>query len=175
MRACNGSDQLTCDANFPGRLPHRPLNDIAHAKRTPDFLDIDRSALEGEARITSDYEQRFEPRKRCNDFLNHPIRKILLFRVAAHVLERQHGDGRLVGQREGLRSLGRRFCYRRRAWADAHAPSPHRFGDILESLGAHILSGALNLATNLPDWAPFGANGLRQVTSMERDRPYRRA
>ena len=26
-----------------------------------------------------------------------------------------------------------------KAWADAHAPSPHRLGDILESLSAHIL------------------------------------
>src|ERR1700681_3480433 len=95
----NRIDQLPRDADFPRRLPHRPLEDIAHAEPAPDFLDIDRSALEGEARITSDYEQRFEPRKRRNDFLNHPIRKILLFRVAAHVLERQHGDGRLVGQR----------------------------------------------------------------------------
>src|SRR6267142_5918325 len=51
MRACNRIDQLPCDANFPRRLSHRPLEDIAHAEPSPDFLDIDRSTFEGEARI----------------------------------------------------------------------------------------------------------------------------
>src|SRR5437867_9535907 len=39
MRVCNRIDQLPCDANFPRRLPHRPLEDIAHAEPSPDFLE----------------------------------------------------------------------------------------------------------------------------------------
>src|SRR5262245_54298502 len=97
MRACNRIDQLPCDADFPRRLAHGPLKDIAYAKSASDLLDIDGSTLEGKARISSDHEQPFEPRKRRRDLLNHPVREILLLGIAAHVLERQHGDGRLVG------------------------------------------------------------------------------
>src|SRR5437879_6438481 len=53
-------NQPAGDANFPRRLAHLPLEDIAHAKPPPDFLDVDRFALEGETRIASDHEQPFE-------------------------------------------------------------------------------------------------------------------
>ena len=112
MRACNRIDQLPCDANFPRRLPHRPLEDIAHAEPSPDFLDIDRSALEGEARIARDHEQRLEARQRGDDVFDDTVGKVFLLGIATHVLERQNGDGGFVGEREGLRSLGRRFCCR---------------------------------------------------------------
>jgi hypothetical protein len=82
------ADQLLCDANFPRRLAHRPLKDIADAKPTADFLDIDGSALESETRIASDHEQRFKPRKPYGDLLNHSVRKILLRGIAAHVGQR---------------------------------------------------------------------------------------
>src|SRR5262249_9560146 len=77
---------------------------IAHAKPASDFLDIDGLAFEREARISSDYEQPLEARERGDDFFYHAVREVFLFGVAAHVLERQHGDGRLVGQRR--RALG---------------------------------------------------------------------
>src|SRR6185503_20266474 len=38
MRACNRIDQLPCDANFPRRLAHGPLEDIAHAEARADAL-----------------------------------------------------------------------------------------------------------------------------------------
>src|SRR5262244_2115302 len=63
--------------HFPRRPAHSPLKDITHAKPAPDFLDIDRSAFEGEARIASDHKQPFEPRQRGDDLINHPVRKIL--------------------------------------------------------------------------------------------------
>jgi hypothetical protein len=37
-------------------------------------------------------------RQRSDDILHHPVGKILLLGIAAHVLERQHRDRRLVGQ-----------------------------------------------------------------------------
>ena len=37
-------------------LAHRPLKDIAYAKPTSDFLDIEGFAFERKARIASDYE-----------------------------------------------------------------------------------------------------------------------
>src|SRR6516164_10750208 len=78
VRARHRINQLHCDTNFPRCFAHSPLKDIAHAKPAPDFLNIDGSAFKGEARIASDYEQRFEPRQRGDDFLNHSVGKILL-------------------------------------------------------------------------------------------------
>src|SRR5260370_34366382 len=78
MCARSHFNQLARDANLPRRLAHRTLKDIAHAKPAPDFLDVDRFALEGETRISSDHEQPLEPRKRGSDLLNHPVREVLL-------------------------------------------------------------------------------------------------
>jgi len=44
-------------------------------------------------------QQPADARQCCGDLLHHAIGEILLFRVAAHVLERQHDQRRLVGQR----------------------------------------------------------------------------
>ncbi len=100
MRACNRIYQLPCDANFPRRLPHRPLEDIAHAEPAPDFLDIDGFALEGETRVTCDNEQRLKARQRSDDFFHHALGEKFLLGIAAHVLKRQHGDGGFVGERK---------------------------------------------------------------------------
>src|SRR5215831_18293731 len=115
VRARHRINQLPRDANFPRCLAHSPLKDIAHAKPAPDFLDIDRFALEGETRVASDYEQRFEPRERRNDLLNHSVREVFLFGVAAHVLERQHGDRRFVWEWKRRAQLLDRRAMRSRA------------------------------------------------------------
>ena len=44
-------------------------------------------------------------RQRRNDFFDHAVGEVLLLGIAAHVLERQHGDRRFVGQWEGLGGL----------------------------------------------------------------------
>jgi hypothetical protein len=53
--------------------------------------------------LRGDDEQRLEMRQRRDDVLHYPVGKVFLFRIAAHVLKREHGDGRLVGGREDLR------------------------------------------------------------------------
>ena len=73
---------------------------IAHAEFAPDLPDVWRLALVGEARIARDHEQRRGTRQRRDDVLDDAVGEILLLGIAAHVLERQHGDGRLVGQGE---------------------------------------------------------------------------
>src|SRR6516162_3470657 len=88
VRARHRVNQLACDANPPRRLPHRTLKNISHTKPTSDLLDIDGFAFERKARIASDHEQPLEPRKRGDDLLNHPVRKVLLLGIAVHVLER---------------------------------------------------------------------------------------
>jgi hypothetical protein len=70
VRTRHRVNQLPCDANFPQRLAHRTLKDIAYAKPTADLLDIDGFVFERKARIAGDDEQPFEPRKRGDDLLN---------------------------------------------------------------------------------------------------------
>src|SRR5262249_50029033 len=101
VRPRNGINQLPRDANFPRCSANRPLKDIAHAKPASDLLYVDGFAFERKARVASDDEQPSEPRKRGDDFLNHAVGKILLFGIAAHVLERQHGDGGLIWKWRG--------------------------------------------------------------------------
>ena len=90
-----GLDQLRGDAQTRGCFAHAPLQNIAHAQFTADLPDVDRFAFVNEARIARDHEQPF-PRKPGDDVLDHAIDEIFLFGIAAHVLERQDGDRRLV-------------------------------------------------------------------------------
>ena len=115
------------------------------------------SALVGEARIAGDHEQRLEARQRGDDVLDHAVGEILLLGIAAHVLERQHGDGRLVGQSERfdrrwpaavsvrVPALGwhRRRPVRR---LPLHAKRLHRPLDVLEGEAAQIVERRLQPA-----------------------------
>ena len=106
MGAGLGIDKLSGDADLATRLAHAALEHVANAKLASDLLDVDRLALVGEARIAGDDEQRPEPRQSRDDVLDETIDEVFLLRVAAHVLERQHGNRRLVGQGEGRSRRG---------------------------------------------------------------------
>ena len=56
--------------------------------------------------MARDHEQPLDAREARDDVLDHPIGEIVLRRIAAHVLKRQHRDGRLFGQRERGSLLG---------------------------------------------------------------------
>jgi hypothetical protein len=88
-------------------------------------------ALVDETRIARDHEQPLDARQTRNDVFDHPVGEILLLGVAAHVLERQHRDGRLVGQREAS-GLGRRGGLRLGGDADLQGIGADRLGDVLE-------------------------------------------
>src|SRR5207247_3086625 len=138
---CNRVNQLPYDANFPRRLAHGSLKDITDAKPASDLLDIDGFAFERKARIASDDEQPFEPRKRGDDLLNHSVREVFLFGIAAHVLERQHGDGGLVGKwRDRTQPIAQ--CAKR---FRAYGVRADRLGDVLELLFAPVLEGNVQL------------------------------
>ena len=72
--------------------------------------------------------------------------------ITAHVLERQHGDGRLI--RKGKRFGPVRERIGRHLWSGEtvypNTPDTHGFGDIPKRLCAHILEGEVDLAPNLP-------------------------
>src|SRR6266480_1503096 len=110
MCPSGGIDELSRDAHSVCRLANAAFQHVAHPKLTPDLLHIDGAPLVNEARVAGDDEQRLETRQRGDDVLGYPISKIVLFRITAQVGEWQNSDGGFVRKREGLRSLGRRFC-----------------------------------------------------------------
>ena len=109
MRPGGGIDQLSGDAHPVRGLAHAAFQHVAHAQLAADLLYVHRAALVGEARIARDHEQPANARQRGDDVLHHAVGEVLLFGVAAQVLEGQDGDRRLVGK--GPRRCG---CFIRR-------------------------------------------------------------
>ena len=104
MRAGCGIDELPGDAHPVCRLAHAAFEHVAHPELAADLLHVHGPALVGEARIAGDHEQPAHARQRGDDLFHHAVGEILLLRVAAHVLERQDRDRRLVGKRQRVRS-----------------------------------------------------------------------
>jgi hypothetical protein len=97
MRPGLGLDQLCGDAYPVPTLAHRAFEHVADTKLAPHLLYIDRFSLVGETGIAGDDEQPADPAERGDDLLDHAVGEIFLLRIAAHILERQHRDRRLVG------------------------------------------------------------------------------
>jgi hypothetical protein len=102
MRTRSSVDQLAGYPDAIAGFANASFENIPDPQISSHLLDIDSSTLERETRVPSDYEKLFVSRKGGNDLLNHPIRKILLLRITAHILERKDSDRRLVGEREWL-------------------------------------------------------------------------
>src|SRR3954451_10095132 len=81
---------------------HRAFDDIADAEFASDLLHVDCLSFVYEAGIAGDHEKPTDTRECGDDLLNHALREILLLRIATHVSERQHSNGGLVRQRQGL-------------------------------------------------------------------------
>src|SRR5271165_4471229 len=147
MRAGLGIDQVRVDADLVARPSNASFQHVAHTKLAPDLLHIDAVALVREARIAGDYEQPADARQRGDDFLDHAVGEIFLVRIAAHILERQYRDRRLLRQRQGCRG-GYGRC---RRGCQLCALDTHRPGDILQSLLAAIAKFGLDLAPHLAE------------------------
>src|SRR5437762_7863229 len=96
MRAARCIDQLPDNAHPARRLAHATFKEVPHPQLATDLLHIHRSASVSEARVPRDDKQRSKPRQLGEDFFHDTIGEVFLFRVSAHVLKRQNGDGRLV-------------------------------------------------------------------------------
>ncbi len=125
MHAARRVDQLAGDPHPAARPAHAALEHVAHAELAADLLHVDRPAAVGEARVARDHEQPAQAGQLGGDVLDHAIGEVVLARVAAQVLERQHGDRRLVGQR-GRRRRARRCSPvgRRPPWRTPRTPRP---------------------------------------------------
>src|SRR5215831_7173853 len=95
---CSGSglDELACDTDLAASLSDTAFERVADAQLSSDLLDVNSLSLVGEARIAGDDKKRFEARERGDDVLHHAICEVFLLGIARHVLEWQHGNGRLV-------------------------------------------------------------------------------
>ena len=84
MVAGNDLDELGRDANAVPRTTHTAFQHIANAEFMCDPLHVNCTALVGKAGVA----ERLAARQRRNDVFGDAVSKVLLFRVAAHVLER---------------------------------------------------------------------------------------
>ena len=140
MPAGRRVDELGGDPDPSARFAHAPLEDVAHAEALTDLAEVDVLALEGEGGIAGDHEKPRKLRERGDDVLRDAVGEIFLLRVAAHVVERQHGD-------RGRRASGERGAGF--STPDGSLASParearlaseyaHRLGNILELGRAEI-------------------------------------
>src|SRR6185436_6661862 len=86
-------DQLRSDAHPIGQLAHAALDHVLGTKVTAYRPHIDRLSAILKGRVASDDQQLAEPRQFGDDVLGYAVTEILLLRIAAHVGERQYGDG----------------------------------------------------------------------------------
>src|SRR5215472_1900424 len=97
---------------------------------------------DSKARVAGDHKQPADAAQRCDNFLDHAVCEIFLLWVSAHILERQHGNRRIVrlGQHrcplEGGGLAPRRRA--RRPWFEVNAEYPDRSRYIFEALLTHV-------------------------------------
>ena len=87
-------DQLDGDAHGIARLADTALDDVTRTEFAPHVANIGAQALVRKGRVTRDDLDPGYPRNIGDQILGHAVGEILLLGIAAHVGERQHGDGR---------------------------------------------------------------------------------
>jgi hypothetical protein len=100
-------DQLGIDAHSVADFLDTAFQDIAYPQFLPDCFCIHSFSFVGENRATGDDQQIAKPGQVRDDVVGDPIAEILLLRIAAQVLEQQHGDG--GGGRLKTRNIRRRL------------------------------------------------------------------
>src|SRR3981189_2205336 len=86
MRAGSCIDQLGGDAHALTRIAHRAFEHVVNAELPPDLLHVGRLGFGCKTRLTGDDKEPADPRQRGGNLLHHPVREILLLRVATDVL-----------------------------------------------------------------------------------------
>ena len=149
-------------------LAHAAFEHVAHAELAADLLHVNRPALVGEARIARDDEQPAHARQGGDDVVHHAVGEIVLLRIAAQVVERQDGDGGLVGKG---RAQERRLPRSRKVsgvWRSRRSSDDADFADLADE--------AETLAGDRPDQALLlaaVADGLANRVDMAGQRRFR--
>jgi hypothetical protein len=126
-------------------FPDTAFEQVAHPQLPAHLLHVHRPALVSEARIARDHKQPAKPRQSSNDFLDHPVGKVLLLGIAAHVRERKHGNRRFVGESKCW--LCR--CWRSRDMFLRDSVDADRLRDVFKLLLAEIHKRKLHLAADV--------------------------
>ena len=168
-------DQLRGDPHPVAGLAHAALEHVADAERLGHVRHGDRCLLVDEGRVAGDDVQLGQLREIGDDVLADAVGEILLLGIAAHVVEREHGDRGLVGngrRRRQLSIAGSRRSSPGSAWrnSDLKRIDPDRLGDVLE-LGLaeiadrkieprfHLAIGVLGQADRAGRGNPFQPRG----------------
>ncbi|MEO6263421.1 MAG: hypothetical protein ABIO58_00335 [Luteimonas sp.] len=99
-------DQLRGDAHALAGAAHAAFQHGADAKLAGDIRNADFLALEIERRRARGHLQLRQLAQQVEDFLGDAVTEVFVLRVAAHVDERQHGDGSAVFVRSDPRLVG---------------------------------------------------------------------
>ena len=100
MRTGCRLDKLASNTQAIARPTYTSFQHVAHAKLLPHMPYVHGATFVRKGRVAGNYEQPADPGERSYDVLYQAIDKVLLLGVAAHVIERQHGERRFVGQRQ---------------------------------------------------------------------------
>ena len=117
VRAGRGVDQLRVDAHAVAAPAHAAFEHVARVQRLADLAHVARLALVLERRVARDDDKARHLREVGDEVLGHAVGEVRLVGVAAHVVERQHGDRRLARRRG--RGGRRRLAWRAGAFAAA--------------------------------------------------------
>jgi hypothetical protein len=92
VSAARRFNELARYADAIARLAQTAFEHVPDTKLAASLLNIDRAALVGKGGIARDNEQPLDARQPGNNVFNDTVNKILLARIAAHVLERKDGN-----------------------------------------------------------------------------------
>jgi hypothetical protein len=155
-------DELGRHPDPVGRLADAAPEDVPDPELAADGPGVYRLPLVGERRVAGDHEEALELGQRGGGVLGDPVGEELLPGLRAHVVERQHGDRRPVG--EG----GRGWCGHTARDDPVH---PHGSFDALKPPLAEVLEVTAEPA---PEVVVGGAGddhaaGLRELLEAGRD------
>ena len=89
-------DQLRGDSDRVGIAPDTALDDHVGAELVGDGSPVVLPVPEVKRGLAADDAQFLESRQLVEQLFDDPVANILVFRVTAHVIERQHGNGEVV-------------------------------------------------------------------------------
>ena len=92
--------KLRGDTNTVAAFAYAAFDHVAHAQLFGDLLQMNGFAFVSERGVSSDHKKPAQLGERGDDVLTDTVGEVFLLRVATHIDEREHGDGRPVRQRQ---------------------------------------------------------------------------
>src|SRR5437868_1200133 len=141
MAAIAGIDELSGNPNTATGFADTSFQYETDSKFPTYLLDLYRFAFVGERGVAGDDKQARDLREVGDDVLGNAITEIFLFRIATHIVERQHGN-----RGSFQRLVFRQFFVRNFASSGAvqrNIVNPNWPLDVLQALLTHILENKI--------------------------------